>query len=243
MSNDRLAKANMNMAALAETPDPGDGIVHGLNAAGNMVIQAYWMTGEETSARQRSLGQRKRSVKANVDDPEQAYTAMTSVGNLYIVANGSHMDSLVGGLTTFRKPLAVSMRAQECQPEGPAFKPKLAGLVSPYIGLLEQRGRYEQMVQARDEASGRVFFSHNQKLLTETDKGIGEAMYDNPEDDPSPAPFDARFFFSVPLGESVDEIAETFWDHLNPDNRVAIAVRGIHVVTNEVEHRIISAER
>lgn len=230
--------AVQNMEALRGNPYPGRGIVMGLNKQGDQAIQVYWVMGRSENSRNRVLARDGDTVRtepfdaSKVQDPSLIiYTAMRVVNGVHIVSNGDQTDSVadaIGAGETFEG--ALKQRTHE--PDAPNFTPRITGEYIPNSNL-----PFSLSIIGKDPSGGtepvRSLYSFGHA------NGIGDVVHTYKGDgDPLPS-FDGKPY-PVLLEGPVDEIAQTYWDLLNPDNRVSLVAKGISIKTGEVSFSIIN---
>lgn len=229
-----------NMEKLRLNPYPGRGIIMGLNDQGDQAIQIYWVMGRSENSRNRVLVQDGEIVRtepfdaSKVKDPRLIiYTAMRAVKGKHLVSNGDQTDTVAeviknGGI--FEGGLAERIY----EPDAPNFTPRITGEYSP---LSRPGAPFTLSIIRKDPSSDNVIrpFMHYK-----SEKGKGECIHTYKGDgNPLPA-FDSDRSYAVNLNGSVEEIAKTYWELLNAENRVALAVKGIDVKTGKTSYSIIN---
>ena len=223
-------QAEMNMRNIAGNPYPGRGIVLGQTQNRNLV-QLYWAMGRSEFTRNRIFRTDGALVYTELADPAKAkdkdtslilYAAMNSSNDFHVVSNGDQTDDVVEMLTldsTVAFVRALGVRTYE--PDAPNYTSRISGLISSRPG-----GNYRfQLATLRkspfDNTCDRIFHEYEN-----IPAGFGRCITTYSGDgDPLP-PF-AGDPFLVPIGDSIDSIRDTFWDALNLDNRVSLAVKCI----------------
>jgi len=242
-----------NLARLSENVYPGRGIVVGLNKAGDTAMQAYWVMGRSVGSRARLLvneldeesddGSRViRTAPYNLPEGTDTsliiYNAMRKIRTTHVVSNGDQTDTIVNFIregSSFRKAL----KTREYEPDAPNYTPRISGYTRFASDGSAYVTGYGLSVIHKGANTGQprhLFFGDS---MREDDKGVGSCVHTYWGDgDPLPS-FDGTPY-SVPLGETVEETAETYWQALNKDNRVALVVKGIRIATSEELYKIIN---
>jgi hypothetical protein len=245
--------AAANMVELAENPYPGRGIVLGLSQDGETALQAYWVMGRSENSRNRLLVEEDDVVRtaaydeSKVTDPSliiynamRIFQAPESLA-AHVVSNGDQTDTIVEGFEG-GQAFATSLKTREYEPDEPNYTPRISGLVVPYRrpgpdGLAEYGLSVISKASADSDAPVHDYF---RGALSDEDKGAGHCVHTYLGDG-SPLPSFQGEPFAVPVGEGINDTAEMFWEALNADNRVAIAVKGIRLATGDTSYRIINA--
>ena len=229
---DRQARVNLDVR-IRQTTYPGRGLVVGTDAAGAALVQVYWIMGRSPNSRNRVFVAEGGHLRTEPADPAQCddpsliiYNAMRELDGVYIATNGDQTDTIHDTLrrgNTFEQALAK--RAYE--PDGPNFTPRISGLwdlrgAAPLARLAVLRHS-----AAHDTAVDRCYYHY--EALT---PGLGYCITTY-MDDGKPLPPFVGDPYLVPLLGDIEAIANTFWDALDNDNRVSLAVKGIDLATRE----------
>jgi hypothetical protein len=241
MSNQILSLLAANFAELTQNPYPGRGIVLGSAKDGSW-IQVYWIMGRSENSRNRIFqvnGDGSMCTQAfdesKLTDPSLIiYHPMRKTHHAHIVSNGDQTDTLYKALNrngNFRDALST----REFEPDAPNFTPRISGVTrkdgSFTLSILK--------TMFPNNASGgcrRNFFEYAAPLppghgmMITTYKSDGDPL---PSFDTEPIP--------VPLWNSAEETLVQYWNALNKENRVALAVKRIHPKSFEAETTIWNA--
>jgi hypothetical protein len=229
---DLVAEAKANFGArIEQNPYPGRGLVIG-RASGGEWIQVYWIMGRSEGSRNRVFvaeGSELRTAPwdggAGVgDDSLTLYEAMLEANDLYLVTNGDQTRTAADGIAgggSFEAALATREREHDT----PNYTPRISG-------LLDLRG-------AAPELAFSILKAHPADPA-ETDRfsyrtssppaglGMGLTTYIG---DGNPLPSFTGEPLWLPLEGSADEILDRYWNALDADNRVALAVKEIGAST------------
>lgn len=240
-----VESARYNLEALSENPYPGRGIVLGLNGRGDEAQQAYWVMGRSENSRNRILAIEDDVVRTEPHDPAKVedpsliiYNAMRSHGDVHIVSNGSQTDTFIGYLEEGRA-FEEALEELTYEPDAPNYTPRISGFVEL---LKERQTRAGLSIIRKVAVSGlpvRNYFEFDAGFLGST-AGVGACVHTY-RGDGDPLPSFKEPPYGLPMGETIDETAHTLWENLNPDNRVAIVVKGIHLATGDTLYKIINA--
>lgn len=235
--------AQRNVEVLRQNPYPGRGIIQGVTSADEFA-QVYWVMGRSPNSRNRILHQPEEGTVATtafdiskVTDPSLIiYNAMRWNKDMHVVSNGDHTDKVIdskedpedGGF------LINSLISETYEPDPPNNTPRIVGLYAPDFF------QYQMLKISKDplQESGLPVHSLYDYSDLAHKPGYGYTLQTyNGDGDPLPT-FD-RDPYIMPLRGNADDIADYYWDVLNKDNRVAIAVKTIKS-KNHVNVRIIN---
>jgi hypothetical protein len=233
---EQMAVSNMELLRL--NPYPGRGIVMGLDREGEQAIQVYWVMGRRYNSRNRVLVQEGDIVRtkpfdaSKVEDPTLIiYTAMRVVGKSHLVSNGDQTDS-VARVMENGGSFIEGLNQRTYEPDPPNFTPRITGecVLGSYLPL--------SFSILRRNPNGDLAPIHSyQSYLYKS--GIGMCIHTY-KGDGNPLPSFDGYPYPVVLNGSVDQIAHTYWDLLNAENRVALVAKGINLATGAVDYSIIN---
>ncbi|HEY7419779.1 MAG TPA: IMP cyclohydrolase, partial [Ktedonobacteraceae bacterium] len=146
--------------------------------------------------------------------------AMLELPGLYLVSNGDQTRTLYDMLSaggTFEAAMAL----REREPDAPHFTPRITGLLdlrnpSPLVTLSILKAS-----PFNNELTDRYTF---RPAPPPPGYGVGLTTY---MDDAYPLPSFAGDPLALPLPGSAQDVLQVYWDALNVDNRVALAVKRI----------------
>lgn len=243
-----------NLEQLTDNPYPGRGIIQGLNNAANLGIQVYWLTGRSESSRARVLvnevdptsqqrSQLLRTAPFNIPEGTDTsliiYNAMRSFGDSHVVSNGDQTDTIIEYLKD-GEVFDVALSTRDYEPDAPNFTPRISGVID--LSSDTKSGNPESWLSVISKSrtsnlATRAFYSYN---LDPKTAGVGKGIHTYAGDG-TPLPSFRGNPLDLPLGETIEEIAMTYWSALNPDNRVALAVKSIDIKTGKEDYTIINA--
>ena len=225
------AAANLQQR-LAATPYVGRGIVIGRASDGTWV-QVYWISGRSANSRNRIFVAEGDVLRTEAADPAKLsdptliiYNAMRVCARRSIVSNGVHTDAIHEGFAAGRS-FAESLAGWLHEPDSPNYTPRIAGYVD-----LEADEAWLAILKASPfdpERSERHFFHFD---CVEPGYGYAITTYDS-DGDPLPA------FSGVPYLLPLADAPTRFWEALDPEHRIALAVRRI-AADGAVETEIIN---
>lgn len=234
--------ARQNLERLRQNPYPGRGIILGHNQTGDGV-QIYWIMGRSTNSRNRIFVKEGDTVrtdawdKTKVVDPSLIiYNAMRRVHYAHVVSNGDQTDTIIEHSEKSWPPnLTAALVTRTYEPDEPNFTPRISG-ISLNMGPSEDPGiRHKLSIIKREEGGKRI----SKVFVPDYSPGMGYCIHTY-KGDGNPLPSFDGDPYPVPIPDSIDEIARTYWEALNKENRVALAVKTISKKTGEVDYKIIN---
>ena len=238
----QLARANLD--ALLSNSYPGRGLVLGLNAAGDAAIQVYWIMGRSPNSRNRVfVADDDGSLRTEAADPSTMkdpslviYRAMAEDDRDFVVSNGHQTDTIMDAIISWFG-LNEALLEWKYEPDEPNFTPRISGIVSVKQGT--PSGIYAAISILRKSPFG----DHCDRASYEYEAlpaGLGYCVTTYMGDgDPLPSFKDEPYLLPID-GWHVDEITQTFWDALNRDNRVSLAVKMIDLENGQSQLHVIN---
>jgi hypothetical protein len=158
---------------------------------------------------------------------------MAEYDDRYVVSNGDQTYTVIKTLESGGS-FHDAMRLHEYEPDEPNYTPRITGIVSlrsgedpvAVIAVLRESDHGEKCDRLFYEY-GALYPGYGYYVTTYTGDG-----------DPLPA-FRGEPYI-LPLGEDAEGIACDLWNHLDPDNRVAIAVKLINQRSGGTKIHIIN---
>jgi IMP cyclohydrolase len=221
-----VAAENLN-THLKQNAYPGRGLIVGQAADGASWLEVYWIMGRSPNSRNRKFASEGVTLStepfdaSKVEDPSLIiYEAMLELPGVYLVSNGDQTrtlhDTLAAG-GTFEGALAT----REREPDAPNYTPRISGMLDsrgdePEVALNilkanptdpEQTDRYTVRPAAPPAGYG---------LCITTYMGDG-----------SPLPPFVGDPLVMPLDGNAETVLATYWDALDDDNRISLAVKSI----------------
>ena len=225
MSNHTTSAAANIDAHLRHNPYPGRGLVIGRSSSSDAWLIIYWIMGRSTQSRNRKFVAidgvlRTEPVDASLlTDPSLIiYDAMLELPGVYLVSNGDQTRTIYHGMQSggsFDSALAT----REHEPDAPHYTPRISGMLdyrgqSPTITLSILKAN-----PANPQLTDRFTY---RPALPPAGFGLGLTTYHG---DGSPLPSFQGDPLLLPCAGDSDEVLHTYWEALNPENRIAIAVK------------------
>ncbi|MBN2386210.1 MAG: hypothetical protein JXB85_04265 [Anaerolineales bacterium] len=219
--------AEQNFTRLKANPYPGRGLVIGRDTDPQQWLLVYWIMGRSTNSRNRRFVAESGVLRTEPVDPSKVsdprliiYEAMLELPGLHMVSNGDQTRTLFEHLQAGRT-LEAALATREREPDAPNFTPRISG-------LLDLRGPDPEPVLSILKASpldpSRTDRFHYRPALPVPGCGYGLTTYLG---DGDPLPSFRGDPTLLPLAGGGTQVLETYWQALNPDYRVSLAVKQV----------------
>lgn len=232
-------EAEANMFRLGCNVYPGRGIAMGVSADGRYVVQVYWIMGRSENSRNRIFSNQGGRVFTEAADPKKVkdpsliiYNAMDEFQGNFIVSNGSQTDAVVKSLRDEASQgekssgLFRALQKFAYEPDEPNFTPRITALYAPK----QPRFQFSILRKSRwDDSCVRSFETYD---VLRNGTGMCVTTY---QEDGDPLPSFEGSPYPVAIEKKIETVAETFWDSLNPQNRVSLVVKFIEGSDSEVQ--------
>ena len=225
---EKLLKAN---------PYPGRGIIIGKSENDKLCL-AYFLSGRSQNSRNRILEEINGDIftrafdESKVEDPSLIiYPAIKRFENNIIVTNGDHTDTIYDGLKNNRS-FEDSLFLRKFEPDSPNFTPRISGLVN----IENNNFTYKLSILKSSDSQGTACerFFYNYEALDNTGHFIHTYMEANPLISFRGEPL------KVSIPNDIDEFANSIWQSLNFENKIALYVRYIDLKNNTSINKIIN---
>lgn len=241
-----LEAAQTNLKALSKNQYPGRGIVMGVTLYSD-IVQIYWIMGRSEDSRNRIFGFEGDRLFTVAADPTKMKNPSLIIYNAmrefergwdkgYVVSNGNQTDTVADGEGS---NLATALQYRQYEPDEPNFTPRITGLCKQLHNA--SNPHFEFSVLKKSPWSPECDRSNFSYADIQPGFGYGVTTYmgDSLPGQPLPAWTGSPLLLPV-RGETIQEIAKDYWDVLNLDNRVALAVKIIPMNDNPSTIHIIN---
>lgn len=218
--------AQRHFEQLSANSYPGRGIVIGLSESGESMLQVYWIMGRSVNSRNRVFAAHGEELRtkawdeSKVEDPSLIiYWPMRLVGRAHIVSNGDQTETIAEAIRN-GESLENALQKREFEPDAPNFTPRISGLVdldSPYAYSLS----ILKAATPEGESCQRNFFHYEQ-----AQRGLGHGITTY-SGDGQPLPSFSGEPLWLPLAENGEATAKLYWNALNSENKISLAVKEI----------------
>lgn len=220
-------RAQANFLRLALNSYPGRGIIAGMDESGKNLVQVYWIMGRSENSRNRVFSSddngrlfTEAADPGKMKDPSLViYNAMVECDGRYVVSNGSQTDDIANN-KSWRYSFHDALSRWQYEPDAPNFTPR----ISCTCALAGNEPLAQLSVLRKSplgEACERVSYVYN-----ELSKGYGYCITTYTGDG-NPLPSwkgDPRV---MPLYGNIMGLATTYWQALNGEHFVSLAVKFI----------------
>ena len=212
--------ANNVLEHISNNSYPGRGIVLGQNHDG-VWIAIYWIMGRSDNSRNRIFTHKDNVLSTEAANPSLVkdpsliiYNAMRGIGHNIIVSNGSQTDVIYDKLMLGSSFLA-SLEHEKYEPDAPNYTPRISGYIDRNVGSVSL-----SIIKRNHTGNTDYHFYRYSNIPLGCGYCITTYMGDG---DPLPS-FQGEPIL-LPLKGDVDEIANTYWNELDKDNRISLGIR------------------
>src|SRR5215813_12387330 len=210
---------------LRDNPYPGRGLVIGRSSSAPGWIMLYWIMGRSAHSRNRRFVVEGSTLRTAPVDPQFLanpsliiYEAMLELPGVYLVSNGAQTRTMYESLSTggtFAEALA--QWAQE--PDAPHYTPRISAML-----LLAQQQVTMSLLKANPVDPACTDRYTYQPAIPAEGFGVGLTTY---RGDGNPLPSFTGDPLLLPCAGSPEDLLNMYWEALDADNRVALAVKHI----------------
>jgi IMP cyclohydrolase len=214
---------------------PGRGLVVGRSSTEEAWLVVYWIMGRSAHSQNRRFVAQGSVLQTEPVDPSLVkdpsliiYEAMLELSGIYLVSNGDQTRTLyetirAGG--TFDAALAT----REREPDAPNYTPRISAMLDLQSAPRMLALSLLKANPADPELTDRFAY---RPASPPPGLGVGLTTYMG---DGSPLPSFQGDPLLLPLEGSVEAVLDAYWEALDADNRVALAVKWIPAQGGESE--------
>lgn len=212
--------------SIAENRYPGRGVIIGRNGQGEWTL-VYWIMGRSDNSRNRQFVVEGGTLRTQAYDASRVvdpsliiYEAMLELPGVQLVTNGDQTRTIHEALTRGSSfEAALGTRAHE--PDAPHYTPRISGMLDlraedPVVRLAILRAS-----PFDPAATDRMFFN-----VAAPPPGTGRGLTTYAGDG-NPLPSFAGDPLCLPLEGSGADIITRYWNALDADNRISLAVKTV----------------
>ena len=226
------ATADMNLYNLMHSFYPGRGFIIGLDGSGRFIVIIYFLQSRSEINRNRVLLHDEKTgkvwvEKARPDKNENTslilYPAMMESDNgIFLVSNGEQTEPILQH--GFEKTMHIKTYEPDSIPT-----PRISAVccIASESEILGEMAILKKSLYG--DGCVRLFYPID--VLDNRIPGIGQCMqtYRGGQEDP-PMPFD-RDPYLLPLTGDIDQILRTYWNAMNKENKISVAVKFIDTLS------------
>jgi hypothetical protein len=225
---DLRAEASRNFVRhIEQNSYPGRGLVLGRSSDADAWLQVYWIMGRSPNSRNRVFAAEGPTLRTAPHDPAALrnpslviYEAMLELPGVHIVTNGDQTRTICDEIAsggTFESALAT----REREPDAPNYTPRISGLIDlrgakPAFAL--------SILKANPADPDRTDRTTFRPAPPPPGLGLALTTYEG-DGDPLPS-FRGEPLWLLLEGEP-EALGGRYWEGLDADNRVALAVKRI----------------
>ena len=207
---------------ISENAYPGRGIVLGRNHENSWIV-IYWIMGRSSNSRERIFIHKNGILRTEATDSSMVenpsliiYNAMQDLDDYIVVSNGKHTDTICKGLED-GKSFYTALHSEEHEPDAPNYTPRISGIIQ-----LEEESMSLSIISKSDFSDEKS--EHRFCRYTDIAPGYGYCLTTYLGDG-NPLPSFKGDPLLLPLQGNAEQIASCYWQELNQDNRISLAVR------------------
>jgi len=210
---------------LRQNPYPGRGFVVGRSAADPGWVMLYWIMGRSASSRNRYFVVEGGTLRTAPVDPQLVtdasliiYEAMLELPGIYLVSNGAQTRALYETLST-GGTFTAALEPWEHEPDAPHYTPRISAML-----VLARQQVTMSLLKANPVDSACTDRYVYQPAIPADGLGVGLTTY---RGDGHPLPSFSGDPLLLPCAGSPEELLHMYWEALDANHRVALAVKHI----------------
>lgn len=226
MDRDAVQMAASNFDThLRQNPYPGRGLVLGRSSVDQGWVMLYWLMGRSAQSRNRRLVAEGGTLRTALVDSRLVtdtsliiYEAMLELPGIYLVSNGEQTRAIYDTLRAHRT-FAAAMALWEREPDAPHYTPRISAMLA-----LAQQQVTLSILKANPVDPAFTDRYIYQPAIPMPGLGVGLTTY---RGGGHPLPSFTGDPLLLPCAGSPEDLLQTYWEALDANNRVALAVKHI----------------
>jgi hypothetical protein len=226
MSVRDLAAANF-ARHLKQNAYPGRGLVVGRSSVEAAWLMVYWIMGRSAHSRNRRFVAEGSTLRTEpvdlhqVDDPSLIiYDAMLELPGIYLVGNGDQVRTVYDALQTGGQ-FDAALATREREPDAPHYTPRISAMLDLHPSPAGLSLNILKANPADPEATDRFTYH---PAAPPAGFGLCLTTYLG---DGNPLPSFSGEPLLLPVEGTADQVLNTYWNALDADHRLALAVKQI----------------
>jgi len=212
---------------LRSNPYPGRGLIVGRSSVEDTWLIVYWIMGRSASSRNRRFVAASTALRtepidtSHMEHPELLiYEAMLELPSIYLVSNGDQTRTIYDALQT-GGTFDSALTTREREPDAPHYTPRISAMLE----LQSYPGGLTLSILKANLADPSLTDRITYRPATPPQGfGFGLTTYGG---DGNPLPSFSGDPLLLPLNGNAESVLDSYWNALNSDNRVSIAVKQI----------------
>jgi IMP cyclohydrolase len=224
---------------LSGNPYPGRGILIGLQCDGQSDVISYYIMGRSENSRNRVFVKDGSGVRTHPFDASKMrdpslviYSPVRVLGSQTIVTNGDQTDTVYEALRD-GKTFEDALRRRAFEPDAPHYTPRISGLLTKARNSFNYRLSILKADEGGQKTCQRFFYEYESPII-----GEGHLIHTYKTNGDPVIPAFVGEPVRVAINGSIDAFTRTLWAALNQENRVALFVRYINLLTGETQTKI-----
>ncbi|HTI13337.1 MAG TPA: IMP cyclohydrolase [Dictyobacter sp.] len=224
---DSSAIASANFEQLRKNPYPGRGLVIGRSSVDDAWLMIYWIMGRSASSRNRKFVVAGNTLRtepidtSKMDNPELLiYDAMLELDSIYLVSNGDQTRTIYDALLAGGS-FDSALEKREREPDAPHYTPRISGMVDMHTYPGTVTLSILKANPANPASTDRYTY---RPAKSPRGLGMGLTTY---RGDGNPLPSFSGDPLLLPCAGTAETVLDMYWNALNAENRVALAVKQI----------------
>ena len=227
---------------LQENSYPGRGIIIGRSKDGTKAVTAYFIMGRSENSRNRIFVEDGEGIRTQAFDPSKLvdpsliiYAPVRVLGNKTIVTNGDQTDTIYDFITE-GKSFEEALETRQFEPDAPNLTPRISGMLT----VARRDFKYKLSILKSGTEDGAVCNRYTFSYAPVA--GLGHYIHTyNCDGDPIPTFTGEPERVQIP--DDIDEFTGEIWTNLDEDNKVALYVRYIDLVSGKFASRIVNKNK
>ena len=221
---------------------PGRGIIIGKSADGSKAVTAYFIMGRSENSRNRVFVEEGEGIRTQAFDESKLtdpsliiYAPVRVLGNKTIVTNGDQTDTIYDFITE-GKSFEEALETRQFEPDAPNLTPRISGMLT----VARRDFKYKLSILKSGTEDGAVCNRYTFSYAPVA--GLGHYIHTyNCDGDPIPTFTGEPERVQIP--DDIDEFTGEIWTNLDEDNKVALYVRYIDLVSGKFASRIVNKNK
>jgi len=212
---------------IAGNPYPGRGLVVGKSQDDSHWQQVYFIMGRSPNSRNRQFAfeagvlETRPFDESKVEDPSLIiYEAMLECRKAFLVSNGDQTRTLHDGWDK-GESMEKALSQREREPDAPNYTPRITGMLDFSKGTPEMGLSILKANKTDPDFTDRHYF-----FPSPPTPGIGYGLTTYMGDG-NPLPTFVGDPLLLPIGATPEDTLDRYWNALDEDNRISIAVKEI----------------